>query len=114
MKKFILFLATILIAGLTLSAQQVEDSTVTDVMDTTTTTIVEDVATVMSSSADTMNIAFLALAAFFSLITMAGTLMFCKTYKFTSYWDEIKGHSKVNMYLSILTCILVIVSLLLT
>lgn len=56
---------------------------------------------------------FFIISCFFVLLLMVSCLSYYKTYKYTSYWDEIKGHSLVNLILSIAAFLFCITSILL-
>lgn len=58
--------------------------------------------------------AIVIISCFLALILMASCISFYKTYKYTSYWDEIKGHSKVNMILSICVMLLCLIAIFLS
>lgn len=70
---------------------------------------------VLESTPETKDLyaSFFIISCFFVLLLMVSCLSYYKTYKYTSYWDEIKGHSLVNLILSIAAFLFCITSILL-
>lgn len=110
MKKIITILLATALGVIACAANQAMDTVVTDSINT-----VESIVPQVQNNIEfNMLISgLLAATCFFMLISMVLVLSFNNTYKSTSFWPEIKTHSKISAYLVLISTVLSLITLLL-